>query len=111
MKDLRIGLAGMTLLTISKVLEPLVRSIAGKSRLERLDIKTSASRVWRSGVHATEFFSYILANYSQTLQILKLPHLHPSVELMQRILSECKVLRKLWIGATSSLVVSLFNRN
>ncbi|PVF96197.1 hypothetical protein CPB86DRAFT_787224 [Serendipita vermifera] len=107
MKDLRIGLAGMTLLTVSKLLEPLVRCIAGESRLERLDIKTLAAKVCRSGVFGTKFIYHILAVHAPSLRILKLPNLHLSVGIMRRVLSECIYLRKLWIGANSNLFPQL----
>jgi hypothetical protein len=93
---------------IVKLLGPLSRCIAGNSHLERLDIKSLASKVLTVGTHAPEFISHVLSTHSESLLKLKIPIIHPSSFHLQLILSSCKHLQTLWIGINRELMVNIF---
>ncbi|PVF96192.1 hypothetical protein CPB86DRAFT_520823 [Serendipita vermifera] len=73
LKDLRIRFRKTTTSTFTKLLEPVVRCIAGESRLGRLDIKSLTGQVIVVGTHAPEFISHVLSTHSSSLLKLRSP--------------------------------------
>jgi hypothetical protein len=89
----------------SENLEPLVRCIASKSQLKRLDIKSKAKLINSVGVKGTELLKHIFDVHIDTLQTLKIPSLRLSKILLQRFFIECKNLITLWIGGNQQAMV------
>ncbi|PVF96194.1 hypothetical protein CPB86DRAFT_816560 [Serendipita vermifera] len=107
LKDLRIRLGIKSASTFPKLLEPFIRCIAGRSRLERLDIKSSTNQELVVGTHAREFISHILSAHSSSLLKLKIPMVHPSTSHLQQILTDCKHLETLWMGVSRELMMQI----
>jgi hypothetical protein len=109
LKDLRIRFRDMAPLILAKLLDSLVRCIAGDSHLERLDLKSMTSRVLIVGLHAPELIIHVLSTHSDSLYKLKIPIIHPSSSHLQQILTNCKHLETLWIGVNRDLMVNEFS--
>ncbi|PVF96198.1 hypothetical protein CPB86DRAFT_816564 [Serendipita vermifera] len=109
LKDLRIHFKSVQPRTFSERLELLVHCIAGKSRLERLDIKSKAKSINSVGIRGLGFFKLILNGHVETLQKLKVPSLHPSKSLLQKLLTEGTRLSTLWIGGNQQTMTQMYD--
>lgn len=86
-------------------LKNLVHAIAGESRLKNLEL--SPKHGGRVDYRGDDILQHIITKHGKTLQVLKIPNMHPSLQVAGRTFGQTPNLKKIYIGITYSLKVSM----
>lgn len=93
--DLRIKFFSRKLPGEGTLLHATIRSLAGSSRLKRLDVVSSQDSPVI--LECRELLDHILSIHGPTLHTLKIPILRPTIPWIQRVFIRSQCLTELWL--------------